>query len=426
LVSGRGGGKAWCPPKIRGQRCRPPRLLTEVLSAKAAFTKTCASAAPRASSFGPEHVFFEALKSLVGKDRRMSLKKAAEEEKSRLLFEFNQEALSKPSEVCQLKTRKPRKRMDKERQGPASSRYESHAQENPDCTSRYLLEAAHPADLGKRQTLMVRRERAGHGEERQPSYRHRKARETHVEVVVMHEMVRVLKNSIAKKAGAARFRSLLWFDLSLLPELLGCGEQMASFSLLKDHLRLTLGRTVALAIASRQLDHNPNRFMGLLGRLKSAAGKDLGKTAHIMRMTKTIEHTKFVCAREGRSVLSLPVHQTLRNWRKIRHCKIRGTVAADLLGGRGGTDKALHASAVAAKPRPGRALHPDSRFLTTSFLSLRPGTSEDMASSDDSVIWEGTPQRRMMCRGAPGRVFSPPGSQPTSRSQRSAAGSCLH
>ena len=38
----------------------------------------------------------------------MSLEKAAEEEKSRLLFEFNQEALSKPSEVCQLKTGKPR------------------------------------------------------------------------------------------------------------------------------------------------------------------------------------------------------------------------------------------------------------------------------------------------------------------------------
>ena len=47
--------------------------------------------------------------------------------------------------------------MDKERQGPASSCYESHTQENPDCTSQYLLEAAHPADLGKRQTLMVRR-----------------------------------------------------------------------------------------------------------------------------------------------------------------------------------------------------------------------------------------------------------------------------
>ena len=45
------------------------------------------------------------------------------------------------------------------------------------------------------------------------------------------------QNSIAKKVGAERFRSLLWFNLSLLPELLHCQEQMASFSLLKDHVR---------------------------------------------------------------------------------------------------------------------------------------------------------------------------------------------
>lgn len=60
-VSGRGGGSL-APPK--NQR---PELLTEMLSAKAAFTKTCTSAALRASFFGPEHVFFEAAKSIVGK-----------------------------------------------------------------------------------------------------------------------------------------------------------------------------------------------------------------------------------------------------------------------------------------------------------------------------------------------------------------------
>lgn len=59
--------------------------------------------------------------------------------------------------------------------------------------------------------------------------------ETHAEVAMMCEMVRFLKNSVAKKGGAERFQSLLWFDFSLLPELLDCQEQMASFSLLKDH-----------------------------------------------------------------------------------------------------------------------------------------------------------------------------------------------
>ncbi|KAM6073000.1 LOW QUALITY PROTEIN: testis-expressed protein 15 [Theristicus caerulescens] len=148
-----------------------------MLSAKAAFTETRASMAPRASFFGPEHVFFEAAKSRVGKDRRMSFEKAAEEEKDE-------------------------------------------------------------------ETV-----------------------ETHVEAVVMCEMVHFLKNSIAKKVGAERFRSL-WFDLSFLPELLHCQEQMASFSLLKDHSREPLGRTVALAISGSQLDHNHNRLMELLGRLK--------------------------------------------------------------------------------------------------------------------------------------------------------------
>lgn len=65
----------------------------------------------------------------------MFLEKAAEEGKSQLLFELNQEALSKPSEVCQLKTGKPHNRMDKKHEAPMLSCYESSTQENPDFTS---------------------------------------------------------------------------------------------------------------------------------------------------------------------------------------------------------------------------------------------------------------------------------------------------
>lgn len=128
------------PPKIRGQSRRLPRLLAEMLSAKAAFTKTCASAAPRASFFDPEHVYFlRRLKALLGRIEGCLQERLLRREKSRLLFELDQEALSKPSEICQLKTGKPRNRMDKKRQAPASGCYESHAQENPRFTSRYLL-----------------------------------------------------------------------------------------------------------------------------------------------------------------------------------------------------------------------------------------------------------------------------------------------
>lgn len=97
-----------------------------------------------------------------------------------------------------------------------------------------------------------------------------------------------------------------------------------------------MGRTVVLAITGSQLDHNYNWFMGLLGRFKSSASKDLGKMAHTVRMMKIIEHMKFGCAREGHSVLLLPVHKMLRNWKKICRCEIRGTVAADLPSSRRG------------------------------------------------------------------------------------------
>lgn len=177
----------------------------------------------------------------------------------------------------------------------------------------------------------------------------------------MCETVHFLKNSVAKKGGAERFQSLLWFDFSLLPKLLDCQEHMASFSLLKDHCRETVGRTVVLAITSSQLDHNHNWFMGLLGCFKSAARKDLGKMAHTMRMMKTIEHMKFGCAREGHSVLSLPVHQMLRNWKKICRCEIRGTVAADLPGSRQGIGEprtsASHLKLLSCLPGSRAALH---------------------------------------------------------------------
>ncbi|KAM7113299.1 LOW QUALITY PROTEIN: testis-expressed protein 15 [Ciconia maguari] len=306
---------AWCPPKIRGQSCQ--QLITEMLSAKAAFTKTCASTVPRASFFGLEHIFFEVAKSLVGKDRRMSLEKGTQaggpvQTQSGLSLKLENAVTG------WIRNAKPRCRVVMK--FTPKKILISH----PDiCCLGEMLEEADAGDLRKLQTLMVRcwehletlkkyfqilREEGVStlliADENAPGTVKKvlvvkpEAVETHVEVAVMCEMVCFLKNSTAKKVGAERFRSLSWFDLSLLPELLHCQEQMASFSLLKDHSRETLGRTVALAISSSQPDHNHNWFRGLLGRLKLATRKDLGEMARIVR-TKTTEHRKFVCGREG-------------------------------------------------------------------------------------------------------------------------------
>lgn len=51
------------------------QFLMEVISAKVVFMKSCASVAMRTSFFGLEHVFLDAAKSLVWKDKRVSLKK---------------------------------------------------------------------------------------------------------------------------------------------------------------------------------------------------------------------------------------------------------------------------------------------------------------------------------------------------------------
>ncbi|XP_025071743.1 testis-expressed protein 15 isoform X1 [Alligator sinensis] len=212
--------------------------------------------------------------------------------------------------------------------------------------------------------------------------------ETYIEVVMMYETVHFLKNSIARKVDEPRFRGLLWFDLSLLPELVRCQEKMASFSFLKNNSTDSICKAVELAVSElkkelnvicdysesrncsyalhlltrevaelseirkllenskpsistyvdcvpytisanygitvTELDYNYNQFSLLLEHLMLTARKDLGKMAHIMKIMKTIEHMKFLCAKKGKSVLSVLIHQMLNNWRKSCQLKRKG------------------------------------------------------------------------------------------------------
>ncbi|XP_053148135.1 testis-expressed protein 15 isoform X2 [Hemicordylus capensis] len=200
--------------------------------------------------------------------------------------------------------------------------------------------------------------------------------EVYIEMAMMYEAVYFLKNSIARKVDKPRFRSLLWFDVSLLSELFQCQKKMAPFSYREGSLWKTIRSsvseleeelsvigdfaenvnysyacrlltrevselsetrnllrtskssismcvdlvpyTIALNYGSTvsELEWNYSQLSLLLKKLMLADRKDLGKMAHTMKIMKTIEHMKFICTKQGKSPLPLVIYQMLKNWRK--------------------------------------------------------------------------------------------------------------
>ena len=204
--------------------------------------------------------------------------------------------------------------------------------------------------------------------------------ETYIEIVMLSETIQFLKNSVAKKLDRQRFRSLLWFDLSLLPELVHCQEKMTSFSFLKGNPTDCLGKVIetaiselkkdldiiykyneavngsyALRLLSRELEelseikklleeskysvstyinfvpcvasinygstvteleYNYSQFSTLLGSITATPRKDLGKMIHIMKIMKTIEHMKIICVKNAQLPISFILCQMLHNRKK--------------------------------------------------------------------------------------------------------------
>ncbi|XP_070598305.1 testis-expressed protein 15 isoform X2 [Erythrolamprus reginae] len=205
--------------------------------------------------------------------------------------------------------------------------------------------------------------------------------EIYTELAMMCETIFFLKNSIAKQGGNPRFRSLLWFDLSLLQELFQCQEKMAFLSYRKDKLLETVEASIlelqeelnaiydytealncsyALHLLTREfaefsetrkmletskssvsmcvdlapytialnygstiseLDCNYNQFSLLLEKLMMSKKKDLGKMAHVMKVMKTIEHMKIICSKQGKLPFFAVIPQMLKNWRKA--CQLK-------------------------------------------------------------------------------------------------------
>ncbi|XP_048360368.1 testis-expressed protein 15 [Sphaerodactylus townsendi] len=205
--------------------------------------------------------------------------------------------------------------------------------------------------------------------------------EVYMDLAMVHETLCFIKNAIARKEDKPRFRSLLWCDYSLVNELLYCQQKMASFScqknnpleitessisILQDELnvvydyaeslncsyaRQLLTReleelletrtylqtsvssismcidlvpyTIALNFGSNvsELEYNYRQFYSLFEKLLLPDRKDLGKMAHVMKILKTIEHMKFICAKLQKPPLPLVICQMLKNWRKSRLLK---------------------------------------------------------------------------------------------------------
>uniref|UniRef100_A0A8C3WQ23 Testis expressed 15, meiosis and synapsis associated n=1 Tax=Catagonus wagneri TaxID=51154 RepID=A0A8C3WQ23_9CETA len=407
-------------------------IIIEMVSSKVNFIKSSEAINIKLSLYGLEHIFFDAAKSLIWKEKRQSFcKKYPGKKNKEVLLKMNQHAFSKLQKIydtlskdlsseqissieleenTMIASRKSNALVNKTTISIENSRFNSTSLSHPDiCCISEILDQAELADLKKLQELTLRCTNhldilkkyfqllqednidnifitednvldmvKKHNHEAvilKPA-----AVEIYIEIVMLSETVHFLKNSMAKKLDKQRFRGMLWFDLSLLPELVHCQEKMSSFSSLKDNSTDCLWKVIETAISelnkdldiiykyneavncsyalhllSRELEelseikkllkkskysistyvdfvpciasinygstvtdleHNYSQFSTLLKNTMAAPRKDLGKMAHIMKVMKTIEHMKMTCAKNTKLTISFILCQMLHNRKK--------------------------------------------------------------------------------------------------------------
>uniref|UniRef100_A0A8D2JC31 Testis expressed sequence 15 domain-containing protein n=1 Tax=Varanus komodoensis TaxID=61221 RepID=A0A8D2JC31_VARKO len=363
-------------------------IIMEIIATKIEYIKTCEEVNIKASLFGLEHIVFDAAKSFAWKERGGCIN-GDFKVKEQQMFEINEAALSKLYEIYETMV---------------DDYYITHSpiSHQTICYIGEILDEAQSANTERLQQLVCRctehmemlKEHFQILQEKDVSVLITKenvlrciggissvilkpeAVEVYTEIAMLYETVFFLENLTASKLGKPRFRSLLWFDVSLLPELFRCQEKMASLSYrndnllnmieslvseLQDELNVVydysenLNCSYALHLLTRELEElsetrslleeskspismcvdlvpyticlnygstvselecNYNQFSSLLEKLMLAERKDLGKMAHVMKIMKTIEHMKFICSEQGKSPLPLIICQMVKNWRK--------------------------------------------------------------------------------------------------------------
>ncbi|XP_078301545.1 testis-expressed protein 15 isoform X4 [Panthera onca] len=405
-------------------------IIIEMITSKVNFIKSSEAISIKISLYGLEHIFFDAAKSLIWKEKRESFSKIYSGENREMLLKMNQCAFSKLKKIydtlskdlsseqisntalenMEIASRKSDDLINKAPVTLENCGFNSTLLSHPDiCCISEILDQAEFADSKKLQDLtlrctehleilkkyfqMLQEENIDNifiTEENVldmvKNHNHGAiilkpaAIETYIEIVMLSETIHFLKNSMAKKLDKQRFRGMLWFDLSLLPELVHCQEKMASFSFLKDNSTDCLWKVIETAISElkkdldiiykyseavncsyalhllsrelqelteiqkllkksqysvstyidfapciasinygstmTELEYSHNQFSALLENIMAAPRKDLGKMAHIMKVMKTIEHMKIICTKNAELTISFILCQMLHNRKK--------------------------------------------------------------------------------------------------------------
>ncbi|XP_066092017.1 testis-expressed protein 15 [Saccopteryx bilineata] len=411
-------------------------IIIEMISSKVNFIKSNEATGINISLYGLEHIFFDAAKSLVWKEKRRPFnKKHSGQKKKETLLKMNQYSFSKLQKIydtlskdlsseqissigLEENTVMASRKSDGLINEPVNienCRINNTLFSHPDiCCISEILDQAEFADCKKLQELTLRCtdrletlkkyfqilqedniDRIFITEENisdmVKNHNHEaiilkpEATETYIEIAMLSETVHFLKNSMAKKLDKQRFRGMLWFDLSLLPELVHCQEKMAAFSFLEDNSTDCLWKVLETAISElnkdldiinkyneavnssyalhlfsreleelseiqkllkhskysistyinfvpciasinygstvTELDYNYSQFSTLLKNIMTAPQKDLGKMAHIVKVMKTIEHMKIICGKNAALTISFILCQMLHNRTKAFELK---------------------------------------------------------------------------------------------------------
>ncbi|XP_036022642.1 testis-expressed protein 15 [Onychomys torridus] len=402
-------------------------IILEVVSSKVSFIKSSEEISIKICLYGLEHIYFDAAKSLVWKGKSHSFPKNYSE-KNREIEKMYECAFSKWKKIYDVLSKDLNNELTPsnglEEDGMIASK-QSALVSIPDCKLNKawlsypnigciseILDQAESADLEKLQDLtlkctvhleilkkhfqMLQEDKIDNifitEENVLDMLNHNlgavilkpEAIEIYIEAAMLSETIHFLKNSIAKKLHNQRFRGMLWFDWSLLPELVGCQKEMASFSAddnqtdclwkvietMISHLKKELGvicdysEAVNCSYAQRlfsrelkelsgikrllnaskysiptyidlaphiasvnygntvaELEHNYNQLFTLLKNIMSVPQKDFGKMVHIMKVLKTIEHMKMISAKGTKLSTHLLFFQMLRNRRNTLQLK---------------------------------------------------------------------------------------------------------